>query len=49
MDAKIRPAPRLTPLPVDANPELKDIFDASEIGWASFPTVSLSCSVSRKF
>jgi hypothetical protein len=28
MDAKIRPTPRLTPLPVDTNPELKDIFDA---------------------
>ena len=27
MDAKIRPTPRLTPLPVDTNPELKDIFD----------------------
>ena len=30
MDAKIRPAPRLAPLPVDANPELKDVFDASK-------------------
>jgi uncharacterized peroxidase-related enzyme len=29
MDAKIRPAPRLAPLPVDANPELKDVFEAS--------------------
>ena len=29
MDAKIRPTPRLTPLPVDTNPELKDIFDAA--------------------
>ena len=28
MGAKIRPTPRLTPLPVDTNPELKDIFDA---------------------
>jgi uncharacterized peroxidase-related enzyme len=30
MDAKIRPAPRLAPLPVDANPDLKDVFDASK-------------------
>jgi uncharacterized peroxidase-related enzyme len=30
MDVKIRPTPRLAPLPVDANPELKDVFDASQ-------------------
>jgi uncharacterized peroxidase-related enzyme len=30
MDAKIRPAPRLAPLPVDANPEMKDVFEASK-------------------
>ena len=30
MDAKIGPAPRLAPLPVDANPDLKDVFDASK-------------------
>ena len=29
MDAKIRPAPRLAPLPADANPELKDVLEAS--------------------
>jgi len=29
MDAKIRPAPRLAPLPVDVNPALKDVFEAS--------------------
>jgi uncharacterized peroxidase-related enzyme len=29
MDAKIRPAPRLAPLPADANPEVKDVLEAS--------------------
>jgi uncharacterized peroxidase-related enzyme len=29
MDAKIRPAPRLAPLPVDADPELKDVLEAA--------------------
>jgi uncharacterized peroxidase-related enzyme len=29
MEQKVRPAPRLAPLPVDANSELKDVFDAS--------------------
>jgi len=29
MDAMVGPAPRLAPLPVDANPELKDVFDAA--------------------
>jgi hypothetical protein len=30
MDVKIRPAPRLAPLPADANPDLKDVFEASK-------------------
>jgi hypothetical protein len=29
MDVKIRPAPRLAPLPADANPEVKDALEAS--------------------
>jgi uncharacterized peroxidase-related enzyme len=29
MDQKIRPAPRLAPLPADANPDLKEVFEAS--------------------
>jgi uncharacterized peroxidase-related enzyme len=30
MDVKIRPAPRLAPQPVNANPDLKDVFDAAK-------------------
>ena len=29
MDQKTKPTPRLAPLPVDHNPEMKDIFDAA--------------------
>ena len=41
MDAKIRPAPRLAPLPADANPELKEVLEASRKRMGFIPNSQL--------
>ena len=41
MNVKIRPTPRLPPLPVDANPDLKEIFKAARMRLGFVPNDQL--------
>jgi len=49
MDAKIRPAPRLAPLPADANPEVKDVLEASRKRMGFVPNSQLIMQRKPKF